>query len=190
MDKNQALKLVKPHLNQTRYDHTKRVMETALTLADIYSVDREDTMLAAIFHDYAKYRSLDEMIDVIKSNDLPTDLLSFHHELWHGPVASILVEKELGIDKQAIKDAIYWHTTGHANMTDLEKIIYLADYIEPGRKIKGLDLIRKKAIEHLDEACFMAVRNGMRFLINRERLIYPETLSMYNHLKRQMEESN
>ncbi|HHU20088.1 MAG TPA: HD domain-containing protein [Bacilli bacterium] len=190
MDKEQALKLLKPHLNQTRYDHTKRVLQTALTLANIYQVDRNDTMLAAIFHDYAKYRPLDEMIEIIKTNYLPVDLLSFHHELWHGPVGSILVDKELGIEKQSIKDAIYWHTTGHGQMNNLEKIIYLADYIEPGRHFSGLDLIRKKAVENLNEACFMAVRNSMKFLVERERLIYPETLNMYNQLKRKLEESN
>lgn len=190
MDQEHALKLVKPHLNQTRYEHTKRVLKTALILADIYRVDREDTMLAAIFHDYAKYRPLDEMIKIIKNHGLRADLLSFHHELWHGPVASILVETELGIEKQSIKDAIYWHTTGHGQMTDLEKIIYLADYIEPGRNFPGLNLIQKKAGEDLNEACFMAVRNSMRFLVERERLVYPETLNMYNQLKRKLEETN
>lgn len=190
MDKSEALLLVKPHLKTSRYHHTKRVLETALNLAAIYDIDQTDTMLAAIFHDYAKYRSIDEMKEIIITYQLPNDLLSFHHELWHGPVGSILVDKELGVDRQEVKDAIYWHTTGHAQMTDLEKIIYLADYIEPARKFKGIEAIRKKARENLDEACFMAVRNGMHFLIERKRLIYPETLNMYNDLKRKMEESN
>lgn len=190
MDKDQALKLVKPHLIQTRYEHTERVMQTALTLAEIYQINQKEAMLAAVFHDYAKYRPLEEMIQIIKDYQLPDDLLSFHHELWHGPVASILVETELKIENQAIKDAIYWHTTGHGQMSGLEKIIYLADYIEPGRDFPGLDAIRKTAIENLDEACFMAVRQSMNFLLSRERLIYPETLNMYNQLKRKLEESN
>lgn len=190
MDKEQALKLVKPHLSQKRYQHTKRVLTTALELAQRYDVDEEETMLAAVFHDYAKYRPLDEMSHIIKQNDLPLDLLSFHHELWHGPVASILVETEIGITNQQVKDAIYWHTTGRGNMSELEKVVYLADYIEPGRSFPGLSLIQKKAKEDLDEACFMAVRNTIQFLLERERLIYPETINMYNHLKRILEESN
>lgn len=190
MDKEQALKLVKPHLSQKRYQHTKRVLTTALELAQRYDVDEEETMLAAVFHDYAKYRPLDEMSHIIKQNDLPLDLLSFHHELWHGPVASILVETEIGITNQQVKDAIYWHTTGRGNMSELEKVVYLADYIEPGRSFPGLSLIQQKAKEDLDEACFMAVRNTIQFLLERERLIYPETINMYNHLKRILEESN
>ncbi|BAM47217.1 bis(5'-nucleosyl)-tetraphosphatase (symmetrical) YqeK [Amphibacillus xylanus] len=190
MDKEQALKLVKPHLSQKRYQHTKRVLTTALELAQRYDVDEEETMLAAVFHDYAKYRPLDEMSHIIKQNELPIDLLSFHHELWHGPVASILVETEIGITNQQVKDAIYWHTTGRGNMSELEKVVYLADYIEPGRSFPGLSLIQKKAKEDLDEACFMAVRNTIQFLLERERLIYPETINMYNHLKRILEESN
>lgn len=190
MDKEQALKLVKPHLSQKRYQHTKRVLTTALELAQRYDVDEEETMLAAVFHDYAKYRPLDEMSHIIKQKELPIDLLSFHHELWHGPVASILVETEIGITNQRVKDAIYWHTTGRGNMSELEKVVYLADYIEPGRSFPGLSLIQKKAKEDLDEACFMAVRNTIQFLLERERLIYPETINMYNHLKRILEESN
>ncbi len=190
MDKEQALKLVKPHLSQKRYQHTKRVLTTALELAQRYDVDEEETMLASVFHDYAKYRPLDEMSHIIKQNELPIDLLSFHHELWHGPVASILVETEIGITNQRVKDAIYWHTTGRGNMSELEKVVYLADYIEPGRSFPGLSLIQKKAKEDLDEACFMAVRNTIQFLLERERLIYPETINMYNHLKRILEESN
>lgn len=190
MDKEQALKLVKPHLSQKRYQHTKRVLTTALELAQRYDVDEEETMLAAVFHDYAKYRPLDEMSHIIKQNELPIDLLSFHHELWHGPVASILVETEIGITNQQVKDAIYWHTTGRGNMSELEKVVYLADYIEPGRSFPGLSLIQQKAKEDLDEACFMAVRNTIQFLLERERLIYPETINMYNHLKRILEESN
>ena len=190
MDKEQALKLVKPHLSQKRYQHTKRVLTTALELAQRYDVDEEETMLASAFHDYAKYRPLDEMSHIIKQNELPIDLLSFHHELWHGPVASILVETEIGITNQRVKDAIYWHTTGRGNMSELEKVVYLADYIEPGRSFPGLSLIQKKAKEDLDEACFMAVRNTIQFLLERERLIYPETINMYNHLKRILEESN
>ncbi|NMA89987.1 MAG: HD domain-containing protein [Amphibacillus sp.] len=190
MDKEQALKLVKPHLSQKRYQHTKRVLTTALELAQRYDVDEEETMLASVFHDYAKYRPLDEMSHIIKQKELPIDLLSFHHELWHGPVASILVETEIGITNQRVKDAIYWHTTGRGNMSELEKVVYLADYIEPGRSFPGLSLIQKKAKEDLDEACFMAVRNTIQFLLERERLIYPETINMYNHLKRILEESN
>ncbi|MBM7541698.1 bis(5'-nucleosyl)-tetraphosphatase (symmetrical) YqeK [Amphibacillus cookii] len=190
MDKSSALKAVKPHLTASRFAHTERVTETALILADRFEVDKGETVLAAIFHDYAKYRDLDEMAQIIRKHQLPNDLLSYHHELWHGPVASILVETELNINNPAVKEAIYWHTTGHASMTKLEKIIYLADYIEPGRDFEGLDAVRKQAESNLNEACFMAVRNGMRFLLENERLIYPETLNMYNDLKRKLEESN
>lgn len=190
MDKIDALQTVKPHLTASRFAHTERVTETALVLAERFDVDKEETMLAAVFHDYAKYRDLDEMAQIIRKHQLPNDLLSYHHELWHGPVASILVETELNIYNPAVKDAIYWHTTGHALMTKLEKIIYLADYIEPGRNFAGLDVVRKQAASNLNEACFMAVRNGMKFLLENERLIYPETLNMYNDLKRKLEESN
>lgn len=190
MDKKRALKLVKPHLNKKRFEHTKRVIELAVKLAKLYQVDQQDAMLAACFHDYAKYRPREEMIEIMEEHNLPKDLLEFHPELWHGPVGSILVKTELGIDNHAVRDAIYWHTTGHGRMTALDKIIYLADYIEPERNFKGIDRIRKQATKNLDKACFMSVKTHIEFLLRRERLIYPETLNMYNNLISRMEELN
>ncbi|SEO32887.1 putative HD superfamily hydrolase of NAD metabolism [Amphibacillus marinus] len=189
MNKASALARVKPQLNASRYAHTERVTDVAIALADRFDVDQEQAMLAAVFHDYAKYRDLTEMEEIIRTFRLPIDLLSYHHELWHGPVASVLLENELGIVDEAIKNAVFWHTTGHAHMSMLEKVIYLADYIEPGRNFTGIDHVRKKAETSLNEACFMAVRNSIKFLIEHERLIYPETLNMYNDLKRKLEET-
>lgn len=189
MDKNKVLELVKPKLTAARFAHTERVVETALELARLYDVNQEDTILAAALHDYAKYRDVNEMANIIKEHQLPLDLLSYHHELWHGPVASILIETELSIANEAVQSAIFWHTTGSEGMTELEKVIYLADYIEPGRDFAGIETVRKKAYEHLNEACFLAVRNTIQFLAGREYLIYPETLKMYNDLKRKLEET-
>ncbi|PXW91601.1 putative HD superfamily hydrolase involved in NAD metabolism [Streptohalobacillus salinus] len=182
MKKREALNLVKPHLTEQRFLHTERVTETALDLAARFHVDAQKAMLGAVFHDYCKYRNLEEMKQVILQSALPDLLLEFHHELWHGPVASILVKSELGIDDDAVLSAIYWHTTGHAEMTTLEKIVYLADYIEPGREIPGIDKIRTIAKSDLDEAVFHAVRNQMLYLIGKSRKVYPETLNLYNAL--------
>ena len=183
MNKQRALSLVKPHLTEPRYLHTERVIETALELAARFHVDPEKAMLASAFHDYCKYRDLEDMRQIITQHEqLPNHLLDYHHELWHGPVASILVETELGIKDADIQSAIYWHTTGHAKMTDLEKIVYLADYIEPGRVIPGIDHVRRLAAYDLDQAVFLACKNSIGFLISKSRKVYPETLNLYNDL--------
>jgi len=180
MNREEALALVKPQLKQERYEHTVRVMETAIQLAQTYGVDEEKAELAAIFHDYAKYRPLEEMRRWIESTYLPKDLLHYHHELWHGPVGALLVEREIGINDREILDAIHYHTTGRAHMTQLDKVIFLADYIEPGRKFPGLEDVRQNSWEDLDYGCWMASKNTVFFLMSKSQPIYPETFHAYN----------
>lgn len=186
MERSKGLALVQPHLTKERYEHTIRVTDTALQLAEHYHESKKAVMLAAIFHDYAKYRDLDEMRHIIKTTDLPKELLTYHHELWHGPVGARLVQKEVGIQDEAILSAIEWHTTGKAKMSLMDKIIYLADYIEPGRDFPGLDRVRHEANNNIDLACFLAVKNTINYLLTHNRSIYPETLNMYNDLNRKL----
>jgi predicted HD superfamily hydrolase involved in NAD metabolism len=186
MKVEEAKKLVKPHLTTARYEHTLRVADTAMQLGNRFAYDGEliTIALAAIFHDYAKYRSLDEMRRWIMNSSLPKDLLDYHHELWHGPVGSILIDREYGISDSEIKDAIYYHTTGRANMGNLEMIIFLADYIEPGRNFPGLDQVREMAEQDLIKACWMVSRNNISYLMQKEATIYPDTIHAYNDLTR------
>ena len=114
--------------------------------------------LAAIFHDYAKFRPKDEMKQIIVDQNMAKELLDFHSELWHAPVGAYLVEKEAGITDRDILDAIAYHTTGRIGMTVLEKVVYLADYIEPGRSFPGVDEVRELATKSLDKAMIQAVQ--------------------------------
>ncbi|WP_337020542.1 bis(5'-nucleosyl)-tetraphosphatase (symmetrical) YqeK [Oceanobacillus massiliensis] len=185
-----AIEKVKPHLTDARFQHTLRVAETAVKLAEQYKASSVKAELAAVFHDYAKYRPIDELASWIKRTSLPKDLLEYHHELWHGPVGSILVEIEHGIADREIQDAIYYHTTGKAYMSKLDKIIFLADYIEPGRKFPGVDEVREMAKQDLTKACWMASRNTIAHLMNKNATIYPDSFHAYNDLTKQINGGN
>lgn len=187
---DEAVTFVKPHLTKERFDHTLRVAETAVMLGDLYHEPEEEIELAAIFHDYAKQRPLDELKRWIESSHLPKDLLHYHHELWHGPVGAILVEKEFGIKDTGIQRAIYYHTTGRARMSKFEMIIYLADYIEPGRSFPGIDEVREMARKDLMYACWMVTRNSIRYLMQKNATIYPDTFHAYNDLTRRLDGGN
>ncbi|CDO01829.1 phosphohydrolase [Oceanobacillus picturae] len=182
MEIRKAKELVEPHLTEARFDHSLRVAETARYLADLYGGSKEKAELAGILHDYAKYRPLEEMEQQIKAFNLPNDLLDFHSELWHAPIGAILVEEECGLKDEDIKGAIKYHTTGRANMTKLEKIIFLADYIEPGRSFPGIEEVRESAKTNLEHACWLAVRNTIQYLIRKNAKIYPDTFHAYNDL--------
>jgi predicted HD superfamily hydrolase involved in NAD metabolism len=188
MDRNEALKIVKEQLTEHRYQHTLGVMETAIALANQYDADIKKAELAAIFHDYAKFRQKDEMKEIIISQRLPEDLLAFNPELWHAPVGAYLVEQEAGITDEDVLDAIRYHTSGRPGMTLLEKIIYLADYIEPGRHFPGVEEVRAIAKENIDKALIKAVQNTILFLMKKNQTVYPDSFYTYNDLVKKLED--
>jgi len=188
MNRNEALQLVKAQLTEKRYVHTLGVAESAVELAERYGADIKKAELAAIFHDYAKFRPKEEMKQIIMEQNITKDLLDYHSELWHAPVGAYLVEQEAGITDQEILDAIAYHTSGRIGMTLLDKIVYLADYIEPGRSFPGVEEVRKLAEQNLDAAVIQAVRNTINFLMMKKQVIYPATFHTYNDLIKNLKE--
>ncbi|ANC77948.1 phosphohydrolase [Fictibacillus phosphorivorans] len=182
MERNKALEIVKKQLTEHRYIHTLGVEEASLVLAKKYGVDLKKAEIAAIFHDYAKFRPKEEMREIVRSERLSQDLLHYGNEVLHAPVGAYLVKKEVGITDEAILRAIYYHTTGNGAMTLLEKVIFLADYIEPNRNFPGVESVREMAENDLDQACLMAVRNTIAFLMKQNQKIYPLTFEAYNGL--------
>src|SRR5699024_4326542 len=186
MNKSEAIALVKSRLTEERCAHTMRVAETAQILAERYNEPQEAVQLAAILHDVAKNDPPGKLkhwilnSDLPKNDppgklkhwilnsDLPDDLLTFHHELWHGPVGALLMEQEQGITDRRVLNAIRYHTTGRAGMTTCDMIIFLADYIEPARDFPGVDNVRKAAQRDLCEATWLALRNTIRHLIDKQ----------------------
>src|SRR5690606_24402235 len=102
MSRQVALQIIMKHLPDKRQIHTIGLTNTAITLAKQYGADEKKAEIAGIFHDYAKYRPKQEMIDIINEEDLPKDLLMYSSELWHAPVGAILVKKEIGITDEDI----------------------------------------------------------------------------------------
>ncbi|MFN7251297.1 MAG: bis(5'-nucleosyl)-tetraphosphatase (symmetrical) YqeK [Anaerobacillus sp.] len=182
MERDSALQIIQSQLPEKRYIHTVGVLETAVLLAEKYKVEREKIELAAIFHDYAKYRPIAEMKLIVSEQKMSDKLLSYGSELLHAPVGAYLVQKEVGIDDEDVLDGIRYHTTGRANMTLLEKIIYISDYIEPNRSFKGVEEVRKLAEKDLDQALITAISNTIQFLVKKRQPVFPDTLAAYNHL--------
>jgi len=182
MDREQALKLVKEQITDHRYQHTLGVAESAITLASRFGADVKKAELAAIFHDYAKFRPKEEMKQIIIDQNMPAELLEFNSELWHAPVGAYLVQKEAGINDEEVLNAIKYHTSGRIGMTLLEKVIYLADYIEPGRHFPGVDEVREMAKESLEKALIQSVQNTIQFLLRKGQPIFPDTFFTYNDL--------
>lgn len=177
---DQAKSIVKSVLPPKRYDHSLRVADVAIKLAGIYNVCRDNIYLAAVLHDYAKFRPEAEMRRWINYSKLPKDLLLYNHVIWHGPVGALMLQYEQGIDNQEVLTAIRYHTTGRPHMELIEQILFVADYIEPARDFPGLEEIRNMAFKDINQTTLLVLRNMIRFLITKGQDVYPDTFNAYN----------
>ncbi|MEK5069562.1 bis(5'-nucleosyl)-tetraphosphatase (symmetrical) YqeK [Sporosarcina sp. FSL K6-1508] len=184
MDVDQLKKELAQRMPKERYEHVLRVTETAKNLAATYQIPIVKAELAALFHDIAKFiGKSDQHLFLEKANE-DSRLFSFHHELWHAPVGAIIAHDEFGITDMDILNAIRYHTTGRANMSPLEKLIYVSDMIEPGRNFPGVESLRKDAAENLDTVMEACIYQSVQFLVNKRVPVYPDSIDCYNeHLK-------
>jgi predicted HD superfamily hydrolase involved in NAD metabolism len=181
MNKEQFKRHVEGLLPEKRFQHTLRVAETAVKLAETYGSDPEKAEIAALLHDLAKYFDLEKMKESVATHsEIPNDFLHFHPELWHAPVGAVYAREVLNVLDQDILNAITYHTTGREGMSLLEKIIFLADYIEPGRNFPGVEDVRGLAKTDLDKAIAKALKNTIEFLLSHSAPIYPNTIHAYN----------
>ncbi|NGP43487.1 HD domain-containing protein [Bacillaceae bacterium SIJ1] len=171
---------VTPKLTEARKNHTLGVVEAAVELAKRYGADEDKAALAAMLHDVAKCLPPEEQKEYLQAKGIGHDLLQFHHNTWHAVVGAHMVFVELGIDDEDIIHAIRYHTTGRAGMSLLEKIIFIADYIEPNRRFEGVDGVRDLAEQSLDAAIIQALSNTIGYLVNANQTVAPDSFLAYN----------
>ena len=175
-------KYLKENLKESRYNHTLGVCEIALELAELNGVSKEKAEIAALAHDVAKNLSKEEMMKIIKDNNIIlSNVEKENMNLWHSIIAPIVAEEKLGITDEDILDAVRWHTTGKEDMSVLTKIIYIADMIEPGRSFPGLEDIRKETFEDLDKGVYTGLTHSMQFLLSKNLLIDENTIKARNY---------
>lgn len=180
LERELLMQRVQMQMSEKRFRHVLGVEETAIALAGQYGASLEKASIAALTHDYAKERSDDEFKLVIRRDNFDLDLLNWGNEIWHGLVGANFVQRELEIDDEEILQAIRVHTTGAAEMSLLDKIIYVADYIEPGRNFPGVEEAREIALRNLDNAVAYETKHTLLHLVSKEVPIYPKTIETYN----------
>lgn len=165
-----------------RWEHTQGVRQSAVKLAGRFGADPERADLAALLHDYCKYWPVDKQIAAYKSYGLPQDVLDYDPQLLHGPLAAEIARAELGVADREVLDAIRYHTSGRVSMTLMDKIVCLADYIEPGRDFPQVSRMRELAEKQLEEALLAGFDSTIQFLLSKGKKIYPQTLYARNGL--------
>ena len=164
-------------LKKERFEHTVGVMYTSASLAMRYGANIEKAMTAGLLHDCGKYCSAKEQLKLCEKYKITlTDLEHSMPALIHAKLGAYLAENEYGIKDREVLDAITYHTTGRPEMTMLEKILYIADYIEPNRDFLGVDELRNVAKKDLNKAVLLGFDNTINYLIEQHLSIYPLTI--------------
>lgn len=184
-------KKIKDKLPEKRYNHTVGVRYTAQSLAMRYGEDLERAAYAGILHDCAKYCSGEKMLEKCQKHGIAiTEVENKNPQLLHAKLGVYYARHRYGVDDEEVLSAIRWHTTGKAAMTLLEKIVFLADYIEPNRKlIPGLRQIRELAFCDLDAAICKTLENTISYLQKQDKSASnaksydPNTVSAYEYYK-------
>ena len=182
MNREALMQAVQMRMSERRFTHVLGVEETAVALAERFGESPEKASIAALTHDYAKERSDEEFQLAIEQGDYEDkkELIKFGNAIWHGLVGADFVARELSITDEVILNAIRLHTTGAAEMSLLDKIIYVADYIEPGRDFPGVEDARVIAFSDLNQAVAFETKHTLTHLIEAEKPVYPKTIETYN----------
>lgn len=171
---------VRTQMSAKRFIHVLGVEAAAVDLAEKYGASLEAASIAALCHDIAKERPDQEMKELIKQSGFPSELMEYGSNIWHGPCAAEMVKKDYHLLDEDILNAIRYHTIGRSEMSLLEQVIYVADYIEPGRHFPGVEEARRLAAENLQAAVSFETQQTLVYLIQTKKKIYPRAVATYN----------
>lgn len=175
---------LKKNLSEKRYKHSVGTAEQSKALAKHYGADEEKAYLAGLVHDCAKEIKGDDAVRMMM-NEYKTvpDPVSVHMpSLLHGPLGACIAREKFGICDEDILTAIRYHTTGAANMTILQKIIYIADFTEPNRDFQDVEKLRKMSFKDIDKAIVYGIEYTVGKLIKNGQLIHPDTVNCRNDI--------
>lgn len=179
---------LKKYLDQDRYEHTLGVMYVSASLAMRYHEDVNDAMIAGLLHDCAKCIPSKKKIRLCEKYHLNISESELKNpSLLHAKLGAYLAAKKYHICDQRILDAIICHTTGKPHMTMLDKILYIADYIEPGRtEAPNLPEVRKLAFQDIDECLYVILRDSLSYLKTKKLTVDPMTEKTYLYYKNEL----
>lgn len=172
-DRDVAVSLLKKHVKGDRLIHSLAVENTAIALAKQYGVDPAKAGLAGLLHDIAKQMNC-EKLAANYGICTPTE------KTLHGPVGAMWLSQHGYVKDEDVLNAIRFHTTGRAAMSGLEKVVFIADTIEPGRKFPEVDVLRDYAAEDLDKAVLFSLERSLRNVLDKQFLIDMDTVRAYN----------
>ena len=171
------------YLKNKRIPHVLGTEQEAIRLAERYGADVEKARVAALLHDCTKKLNMEEQLELCGRYGIQLDELEQEAlKLLHAKTGAAIARDVFGVDDE-IYNAIWWHTTGHAHMTLLEKVIYLADYIEPSRNFPGVDKLRAVCYKDLDEGLLMGLEMTIEEMTEMGNPVHHATIEARDALK-------
>lgn len=171
------------HLSPYRLHHSLEVAKEAKYLAEKYNGDSEKAYVAGLLHDVLKEADREETFMYAEKYGIKmTELEKNSNKLWHAIVGSAFIKNELGIKDEDILSAVRYHTTGRANMTLQEKILFIADFISSDRSYNGVEEMRKKAEISLECAMLEGLSFTITELVENGKAVHPDTTDAYNDI--------
>lgn len=182
MNISSIINKLKNVLDSYRFEHSVNVMKMAESLAKHYGTDINKARIAGILHDCGKNYKGDDAREFIKNMGYEADEVEMlQPKLLHGIISKYLAKAIYGVTDEEILGAIRWHTTGKAGMNLLEKIIYVADYIEPLRSFEGIEKMRKVAFDDLDRCIVYCSESTIEFILKKGVLLHKNTVETRNY---------
>ena len=180
MSREALLAKMETVMPEKRLRHCLGVEKASRELAERFGLDVEKAGLAGLLHDYAKKGSDEEFLAVIDKYRLNPDLKNWGNDVWHGMVGIYKIQEDLGVEDAEILRAIEIHTVGNSTMSELDKVVYVADYIEHNRDFPGVEKARDLAQQSLNQAVAYETARTVEHLAHKGMPIYPQTLETYN----------
>lgn len=185
MEMHEFRRSMKALLSDNRYKHSIGVEEVCYDLALIHEDDTQKARIAGILHDCAKYLSDKEIIEECEKYSIIISELerNLPLTLLHSKLGAVYAKGKYGINDEYILDSIRYHTTGRPAMTKLDKILYVADFIEPNRNdnIPNINYIREVAYHDLDKAVLLILNSTINYLVGNKLLIDGTTVDTYEY---------
>ena len=173
---------VESNMSKKRFKHVLGVVETARMLAMRHGVNEEDAMLAALVHDVVKEQDFEEAKQILVEKG-ETLYLEHSPKVWHAPLGAFVANELFGIVNEDILNAVRYHTTGKAEMSELGKVIFVADYTEPNRKHVGCIEVREFWGD-LDQAVYEILKRKIEKTTAGAGLMHPDTLEAYAYYRK------
>ncbi len=186
INENEIKEWLKNNLNEERFLHSLGTAECAKELAHQFNLDEEKAYTAGLLHDCAKCFPNEKLLEIINNHlDVHQEEM-LNYKTLHAPVSAYYAKEQFGVEDKEILSAIRWHTLGKLDMSEFEKIIFLADKIEPNTRDKEYSAIIKSYLTEengLNKALLKCYKETIKSLVKRDLKICLLTIEIYNKLE-------